>query len=136
MPLVNLVVCSDQPVVRRGRERFARAPRPHQTTSWPLNTIIPATNPTNSSHPERSSPRCIAQHFMHRSHAWYRQQKNAGKSANPERLQIPSGFYSKNNRFGDFLASEWFECTRSDFGTWLPDLRNEDRLVRESVKFR
>ena len=84
--------------------------------------IIPAANPTICSHPGRPSQGCIAQHFVHRSHAWHLQLRNAKKSASPKRCQIPSSFYSKSDRFGDFLASGWFESIRGDFGTWPPDL--------------
>ena len=57
--------------------------------------IIPAANPTNSSHPGRPSQGCIAQHYVHRSHAWHLQLRNAKKSAGPERCRIPWSFLLK-----------------------------------------
>ena len=45
---------------------------------WRLKSwIIPAANPTNSSHPVTSSQRCIARRFVNGSHGWCRQQRPA-----------------------------------------------------------
>ena len=57
--------------------------------------IISTANPTNSSHPGRRSQACIAQHVLHRLHAWHVQVRNAKKSAGRERCRIPLSFLLK-----------------------------------------
>ena len=100
-----------------------------------LLKIIPAANPTNSSHPGRPSQGCIAQHFVHRSHAWHLQLRNAKKSAGPERCRTPLSFLLKNvidlERFGPASGPKAFEAISG------PGRRTSERNrpVRKDAEF-